>query len=120
MNYDPQAINDFATYLALAGAAPALGAFLVFTLGKPRQWFKTLLGWVIATLFLSIVIVYAIVLGRRIFGAYPGYEWVAVAGYGLTVLSLVAVMFTIIVERRRGRALGFVESATQPRKDRKP
>lgn len=111
--YDPAIINEFATYLALTGVGPAVAALLVFTLGKPRLWHKTLLGWVMASLFLSLVIVYAIILGRRLFGEYPGYEWVAVIGYALTTATLAAIVVIIIRERREGRALGFVDVANR-------
>jgi hypothetical protein len=115
MNYDPQAINDFATHLALAGALPAALAFFTFVLGRPRKWWRSLLGWVLALLLLSILLVFVLVLGRRLAGEYAGYQWTAIAVYSLLTIALWLVWAIIIRERREGRALGFI-----PIEDPKP
>lgn len=119
MNYADaaaEAVNDFATWLALTGGIPAALAFFTYTLGRPRTWWHTLLGWVLALLLLSILLVFALVLGRRLGGEYPGYQWVAIVVYGLLTMALWLVWAIIIRERRRGRSLGFVPTSGAKRK----
>lgn len=107
MNAD--AVNDFATYLALSGAVPATLAFFTFVLGKPRTWPRSLIGWTLALLLVSIMLVFTLVLGRRLFGEYPGYQYTAIIVYALLTVALWLVFVMIVRERRRGRALGFVD-----------
>lgn len=111
-----EAVNNAASYLALSGAIPSALAFVTFVLGRPRTWWKSWLGWVMALLFFSIVLVFAVVLGRRFFGEYPGYEWVAVAAYSLLTVTLWMVWAIIVRERHRGRALGMVPFPDAPPK----
>lgn len=109
-----ESINDFARYLALTGAVPALLAFLTYVLGRPRQWWKSWLGWTLALLLFSIVLVFAVVLGRRLGGDYTGYQWTAVVAYSLMTVALWLAFIIIIRERRRGRVLGFVDTTPTP------
>lgn len=112
-------VNDFATYLALTGAIPSALAFFTFVLGRPRLWWRSLLGWVLALLLGSIMLVFTLALGRRLAGEYPGYQWTAIIVYALLTVALWLVWVVIIRERRRGRALGFIPIENPPAPDTK-
>lgn len=107
-------VNDFATYLALTGAVPAALAFFTFVLGRPRTWWHSLLGWTLALLLVSIMLVFILVLGRRLGGEYPGYQYTAIVVYSLLTVALWLVFVMIVRERRRGRALGFIDNPGIP------
>lgn len=94
-----ETINDFATNIVLLGAIPALAFVLIYGLGSP--WYRSALGVVMMLLGSSIVIVYGIVIGRRLFDDYPGYQFVAIIGYSLLFLALVSLDVIVIIERRR-------------------
>lgn len=102
--------NDAATYLAIAGTVPATLAFFTYTFGRPRTWTRRLLGWVMFLLFLSLMLVLGVILGRRLLGEYPGYGVVAFCSYTLLAVALWLVWLIIIRERHRGRVLGFVDN----------
>ena len=99
----PEAVNDFATILALTAIIPALGYTLTYGLGSP--WYRSLLGIVLFGLGASVATVLSVVLLRRILGAYPGYEWVAVSAYSILTLTMWALWAIVIVERRRAPML---------------
>lgn len=106
MTYNPEAVNDFASYIALAAALPAAAATLIYGIGSP--WYKSWLGRTIFAQWLSIVLVFGVILGRRFFGTYPNYEWVAVIAYSLLFVTFSAMAVLVIIERRapaRARAL---------------
>lgn len=92
------AINDFATGIVLAGAIPALLFTLIYGLGSP--WYRSGLGVVMFLLGVSLTTVYAIVLSRRFFGTYPGYEWVAVGGYSFLLVAMLGLVIITLIERR--------------------
>lgn len=95
----PEQVNDYATIIALAAAVPFAGYTVTYGLGSP--WCRSLLGWVMFGLGASIVLVLAVVLGRRLFGAYLGYEWVAVTAHSLLNVAGWSLWAIVIVERRR-------------------
>lgn len=99
----PDAVNDFATIIALLSAVPFLGYTITYGVGSP--WYRSLLGWVMFGLGASIVLVLGVVLGRRLFGEYLGYEWVAVTAYSLLNLAGWSLWAIVIVERRRAPML---------------
>lgn len=99
----PEAINDFATILALTAIAPAAGYTLTYGIGSP--WYRSLLGVVLFGLGASVTTVLSVVLLRRLLGAYPGYEWVAVSAYSILTLTMWALWAIVIVERRRAPML---------------
>lgn len=92
-------LNGIAGIIVLTGVVPVLGATLTYGLGSP--WHKSWLGRVMFSLFLALVVVFGIVLGRRVFGDYGGYGGVALVGYLYIWLTLWAVWLVIIVERRK-------------------
>lgn len=92
-------LNDIAGLLALTGAVPIAGATITYGIGSP--WWRSWLGRVMFGLFFALVIVFGIVLGRRLGGEYPGYGWVALVGYAYIWLTLWAVWLIILVERRK-------------------
>ncbi len=114
MNADT--VNNIATVLALSGALPAWLGFLTFVLGRPRTWWRSWLGWTLALLLFSIAFIFAFILVRRIAGAFPAIEWVALFLYALLTLALWLVFVMIVLERRRGRGLGFFPIATPRQK----
>lgn len=118
MNYSAEAVNDFATYLALTGAVPAALAFGTYVLGRPRTWVRSLLGWTIALLLLSITLVFILVLGRRLGGDYPGYQYTAIAVYALLTIALWLIFIMIVHERRQGRALGFIPTPATVKREK--
>lgn len=97
-------LNDIAGIILLTGTVPAVGATLTYGFGSP--WWRSWLGRVMFGLFFALVTVFVIVLGRRIFGEYPGYGWVSLVGYALICFVLWAVWLIIIIERRKPAPLG--------------
>lgn len=61
--------------------------------------------------WVSLDLVFAVVLGRRFYDEYWGYEWVAVGAYSALFLTYWALVAVIFVERRpeRERPLVTVE-----------
>ncbi len=91
-------INDAATWLVIAGIVPSLAFTLIYGFGSP--WYRSALGVVMFLLGLSLTTVLGIVLGRRLFGEYPGYQWVAIGGYSLLLVAMVGLAVIVIIERR--------------------
>lgn len=112
-------VNDFATYIALAAVVPAILTTALYGFGSP--WYLSWLGRVVFAQWLSIVIVFAVVLGRRVFGEYPGYGYVAVAAYSLLFLAYWALFVIVLIERRgpaattqrKARRMSHVEVTTR-------
>lgn len=93
-----ETLNSIAGVLALTGAVPILGAALTYGLGSP--WWRSWLGRVMFGLFLALVLVFGVVLGRRLFGEYPGFGLVALIAYAYVTAALWATWAIILVERR--------------------
>lgn len=98
MNYDPEAVNQVAGLIALATVVPLLVGTLVYGLGS--AWWKSWLGRVIFTKWVTLVLVFAFVLTRRAFGNFPGYEWVSLGLFSLLFLAYTANTVVVIIERR--------------------
>lgn len=95
----PGHINDIATLVVLAAAAPALGYTLTYGLGSP--WWRSPLGVIMFLLGVSLCVVFSVVLARRLMGEYTGYEWVAIFAYSLVNVALWSLWAIVIIERRR-------------------
>jgi hypothetical protein len=98
MNYDPQVVNDFANFLALTAGIPAFLFTLVYGFASP--WYKSWLGRTLFGLMFSISLLFAVILARRFFGTYPGYEWVAVVSYTCLAVAFWSFFIILLVERR--------------------
>lgn len=98
-------INNMANWIALSALIPFGIASIVYGAGAP--WYKTILGSAMFAWLTSVDVVLLVVLARRWFGAYPGYEWVAITAYSYLTLAGVAVAAVMIVERRRAGYLTF-------------
>lgn len=94
----PAQIDEAATIPAAIAALGFIVATSVYGVGSP--WHTSGLGRVMFGLFGSISLVFGIILGRRFFGAYEGYQTVAVVAYTILAVAAVALAITIIVERR--------------------
>lgn len=84
--------------LVVLAGIPALGAVLTYGIGSP--WWRSWLGRVTFGLLLGIALLVGLALARRLFGAYPGHELVALIDYALVTLSLWGIWVVILVERR--------------------
>jgi len=93
-----EALNELALVLAVAGAVPILGATLTYAFGSP--WWRSWLGRIMLALFVALVVTFALILARRLFGDYLGYGLVAVVAYSYIAATLWAVWGIILVERR--------------------
>ena len=94
----PHAINHLAGYIALAAVVPALATTIIYGAGSP--WWRSWLGRVVFATCLPIVIVFGVVLTRRFFGNYTGYEWVALISYSTLFLAFTAMAVIVTLERR--------------------
>lgn len=92
-------INNIANYIVILAIIP----FGLFTLlyGLLSPWWKSLLGITMFCLGLSLTSVLAVVVARRWFGAYPGYEWVAIGVYSFVTLTAIGLVVIYLVERTR-------------------
>lgn len=99
----PSEINEVANWIALFAIIPFALATLTYGLLAP--WYKSLLGVSMFGLFASITIVLSVVLARRWFHEYPGYEWVAIVAYTLLVISGLAIFSVLVVELGRAGVL---------------
>lgn len=99
MTYDPEVVNDFALVPLVVGMLFAGVSGVVYGIGSP--WWRSLLGVAFFGVMVSSSLPILVVVARRTFGAYPGYEWVALSVYTLWALAWVAMLVIILVERRR-------------------
>lgn len=98
----PEQINEFANYLVLLAFVP----YFLFSLTygyKDKPW-KTYLGFIIWGLITTQALVLGFVASRRWWGAYFGYEWIAVILYGSMILFAWSFYVIYLVERRRESA----------------
>ena len=72
----PDAVNEFANWIALSAVLPAILFTLIYGFGSP--WYKSGLGVTLFGLMFSISSLFPVILARRFFGEYPGYHIVAV------------------------------------------
>lgn len=96
------AINDAALIPALIAGALAVSCLLVYVIGSRGRWRKSMLGVAFAGLIVVVLPIFGIIFGRRIFDAYPGYQWVALIGFTLVAVIYAVLLIVIIVEQRRG------------------
>ena len=99
----PADVNEFANWIALSAAIPALLFTLVYGFGSP--WYKSGLGITLFGLMFSISSLFLVILARRFFGEYPGYHIVAVVIYVVLTLMFWSFFFILLKERRHARAL---------------
>lgn len=99
----PAEVNDIANILVLTSIIPTLGYTLTYGIGSP--FYRSYLGWVMFGVGFSFTAVLAIVIARRLFGDYPGYHIVAVAGYSIVTLTMWSLWAIVIIERRHRPAL---------------
>lgn len=98
IDYNPADVNDAASYIALVCIVPMLIAATAYGVGS--TWYGSWLGRIFFGLFASIALIFGVILARRFFGDYPGYEWVAVAAYSLLFLTFSATAAVVIIESR--------------------
>lgn len=113
----PAEINDLANILVMTSVVPTLGYTATYGFASP--WYKSPLGVVMFGVGLSLTMVLGIVIGRRLFGTYPGYEWVALAGYTLVTITMWALWIIVIIERRSETMLQFPLSREKRHPERK-
>lgn len=104
--YDPSTVNDAATWIIFLGAIPA--CLFVLLYGFLAPWYRSLLGFTLFGLMASIAAILVFVVLRRIFGAFPGYEWWAVGVYSIFGIFITALSVIFVVERRRAGLLVFL------------
>lgn len=93
-----ETINEFAGFIAFLAAIPATLNALIYGFGSP--WYTSWLGRVIFAKWLSVALVFYVILARRWFGDYFGYEWVAIVAYSLILVSFSATTVELLIERR--------------------
>ena len=99
----PADVNEFANWIALSAAIPAILFTLVYGFGSP--WYKSGLGITLFGLMFSISSLFGVILARRFFGEYPGYHIVAVVVYMMLTLMFWSFFFILLKERRHARPL---------------
>jgi flagellar biosynthesis protein FlhB len=92
-------INNIGNYIVLVAIVP-FGLFTVLY-GILSPWYRSLLGLTMFMLGLSLTSVLGVVLLRRWFGTYPGYEWVAVIVYSIATCTAFGLVVIYLVERSR-------------------
>jgi hypothetical protein len=98
-------INNIALIPCAMAGIFAFATAAVFGFGSP--WYRSPLGITLFGLMIVSVPVFAIVILRRVFDLYPGYEWVALIGYTLDMVAWIAVFTMILIERRRTPVVTF-------------
>lgn len=114
MLYNPAAINDVASWFALLASIPAAIAALSFSFLVP--WYRTWLGFSIWGWLTSTVAVLIFVVTRRFWGAYWGYEWLAIVVYSALAFFMTTFLIIFFVERRRASLFEF-SIRRRPRKE---
>lgn len=94
----PEAVNEIAGIVVTLTAIPAVLTALIYGFGSP--WWTSWLGRIIFAKWLAIALVFILIVARRTFGEYPGYEWVALIIYTFTFLTFSATTVEVIIERR--------------------
>lgn len=102
------AVNDAALIPALIAGALAIACLVTYFIGSRGRWRKSLLGVAFAGLIVVVLPIFGIIFGRRIFGAYPGYQWVALIGFSGVDVIYAVVLVVIIVEQRRRHSVAAV------------
>lgn len=103
MSYNPEVINDVANWFALVASIPSVIGAVSYSLLAP--WYRTWLGVVIWGWLTSIALVLVFIVSRRFFGAYWGYEIIAVIVYPSFAFFTTAFMVVFYVERRHDELL---------------
>lgn len=98
------AVNDAALIPALLAGALALACLVTYLIGSRGQWSRSLLGVAFAGLIVVVLPIFGIIFGRRLFDAYPGYQWVAFFGFSLVAIIYAVLLVVIIITQRRGAA----------------
>lgn len=101
----PAEINEIANWIALAAIIPFALFTVIYGFGSP--WYKSPLGVTIFGLGAGVTGVLCVVLARRWFKEYPGYEWVAIIAYSLFTLIGIALLVILLLERRRSDMMQF-------------
>lgn len=114
--YEPEAVNELALIPLFAGMMFAAAAGAVYGIGS--RWWESLLGVAFFGIMIASALPIAVVLGRRLFDKYPGYEWVALGVYSLWALSWVAMLIIILVERRRAPVSIYLSRSLKERQHR--
>lgn len=99
----PADVNEFANWIAMSAAIPAILFTLVYGFGSP--WYKSGLGITLFGLMFSFSSLFAVILARRFFGEYPGYHIVAVVVYMMLTLMFWSFFIILLKERRHARPL---------------
>ena len=99
----PADVNEFANWITLSAAIPAILFTLVYGFGSP--WYKSGLGITLFGLMFSISSLFLVILARRFFGEYPGYHVVAVIVYGMLMIMFWSFFIILLKERRHARPL---------------
>lgn len=103
--YDPAAVNEIANIIVFIATLPFLLSTLAYGLLAP--WHRSLLGTTLFGLLASSTAVLAFIFSRRVWGAYWGYEWVAIIAYTSLTAFATALLLMFFVERDRAGLLEF-------------
>lgn len=104
LGYDPELVNDAAIYPALGIGLFSLLCLVIYIIGSRGAWKRSALGVAFAAIFVPALLVLTVILLKRTFDEYPGYEWVAWGLYSLAALAYLVMLVVIIIEQRRGGA----------------
>jgi len=91
-------INDIASYIALAAGIPIF--LFTFVYGVGSGWWRSWLGRIFFCSMLSLTFLFGMILARRWFDKFFGYEWVAVFVYSFFFSSFTALLIMLFIERR--------------------
>lgn len=101
-------INEVAGVIIGLAAIPAVATALIYGFGSP--WWHSWLGRVMFAKWTSVALVFLVIIARRTWGDYPGYEWAALIVYSFTLLTFTATTVQLVIERRSpddGSAMAF-------------
>lgn len=91
-------VNEVAGIMIALAAIPAIATAVIYGFGSP--WWTSWLGRVMFAKWVSVALVFIVVVARRTWGDYPGYEWVALVVYSFTLLTFTATTIELLIERR--------------------
>lgn len=91
-------VYDIALVVVTLAVIPAVATVLIYGFGSP--WWKSWLGRVMFAKWLSVALVLLFIITRRMFGDYPGYDWLGLLVYSFMLVTFSAATIQLLIERR--------------------
>lgn len=91
--------RDAATIVALSVIVPAGLFTLLYGIGSP--WWKSGLGVILFSVAASVTLTFGLIISRRVFGPWPGYDIAALVVFSILALAWWAKVIILVIERKR-------------------